>query len=117
MQPMSIPNWKWDNISMYFIVGMPRTAKGCDLIWVIVYRLTKLTHFISINITYPWKKLSDIYRGEIMRLHGIPSNIVSNRDLRFISRFWESLQKYTGTKLRFSYAYYLQIDGLTKMTI
>ena len=74
-------------------MGFPRTSKGSDSIWVIMDILTKLTQFVSIKITYPLQKLAEIYICEIVRLHGIPSSIVSDRDMRFICRFWESFQK------------------------
>lgn len=86
MQPLSIPKWKWDSISMYFMASFYKTAKGCDSIWVIVDRLTKSAHFISINNTYPLKKLVEIYISKIMRLHGTPYSIVLDRDPRFTSK-------------------------------
>ena len=102
---------------MDFVVSLPRTSRGCDSIWVVVDRLTKSAHFIPINITYPLKKLTELYISEIVRLHGIPSSIVSDRDPRFTSRFWESLHKALGTKLRVSSAYHPQTDGQTEQTI
>jgi len=80
-------------ISIDFVVGLPRTPKGLDSIWVIVDRLTKFAHFILINIRYSLERLTSLYDSEIVRLHGVPSSIVSNRDPRFTSRFWESLHK------------------------
>lgn len=87
MQPLSIHEWKWDNISMNFIVSFPRTVEGCDSIWVIVDSFTKSAHFIPINITYPLKILVEIYISEIVRLHEISSSIISDRNPRFTSRF------------------------------
>ena len=91
---------------MDFVVGLPRTPKGLDAIWVIVDRLTKSAHFIPIKIKYSLERLAGLYVSEIVRLHGVPSSIVSNRDLRFTSRFWESLHRALGTKLRLSSAYH-----------
>lgn len=71
MQPLSISEWKWDKIFMDFMVGLPRTSKGSDLIWVVVDRLTKSAHFILIKISYPLKKLAEVYISEIVKLHGI----------------------------------------------
>ena len=117
LQPLEIPEWKWDSISMDFVVGLPRTPKGLDSIWVIVDRLTKSAHFIPINIRYSLERLTSLYVSEIVRLHGVPSSIVSDRDPRFTSRFWESLHKALGTKLRLSSAYHPQTDGQTERTI
>lgn len=87
MQPLSIPEWKWDSISMEFVSGLPRTAKNCEAIWVVVDRLTKYAHFIPIRMDYPMEKLAELYIENIVSLHGIPSSIVSDRDPRFTSKF------------------------------
>nr|KYP67727.1 Transposon Ty3-I Gag-Pol polyprotein [Cajanus cajan]KYP67728.1 Transposon Ty3-I Gag-Pol polyprotein [Cajanus cajan]KYP67730.1 Transposon Ty3-I Gag-Pol polyprotein [Cajanus cajan] len=91
LQPLSIPEWKWDSISMDFVVALPKIVRRHDSIWVIVDRLTKSPHFLPINIRYSLERLARLYIDEIVRLHGIPSSIVSDRDPRFASRFWESL--------------------------
>jgi hypothetical protein len=91
MQPLEVPEWKWDSISMDFVTGLPATLRGHDSIWVIVDRLTKSAHFIPINITYPIAKLAEIYIRVIVKLHGVPLCIVSDRDPRFTSGFWKSL--------------------------
>jgi len=111
MQPLFVPEWKWDSISMDFVGALPKTVKGFDSIWVIVDRLTELTHFIPIETGMSVAKLAEIYIEHIVRLHGIPSSIVSDRDPRFTSMFWESLQAALGTKLRLSSAYHPQTDG------
>lgn len=72
MQYLEVPEWKWDSISMDFVTGFLNTVKGHDSIWVIVDRLTKSTHFIPINITYPVAKLAEIYVNVIVKLHGVP---------------------------------------------
>jgi len=84
---------------------------------VIVDRLTKSAHFVPIKTGMSVAKLDDIYIEQIVRLHGIPSSIVSDRDLRFTSKFWESLQAALGTKLRLSSAYHPQTIGQTERTI
>jgi hypothetical protein len=114
---MFIPEWKWDSISMDFVSGLPRTTKGNDSIWVIVDRLTKSAHFIAFKTGTLIPRLAEIYVEQIVRLHGIPSSIVSDRDPRFTSRFWESLQEALGTKLRMSSAYHPQTDGQSERTI
>lgn len=79
-------------------------------------RLTKSAHFIPINITYSMERLAEIYIKEIVKLHGIPSSIVSDRDPRFTSKFWQGLQSALGTNLRMSSAYHPQTDGQTERT-
>jgi hypothetical protein len=117
LQPLLIPEWKWENISMDFVCGLPRTSKNHDAIWVVVDRLTKSAHFIPIRMNYSLDKLAELYVNEIVRLHGVPVSIVSDRDPRFTSRFWGSLQKALGTKLNFSTAFHPQTDGQSERTI
>ena len=102
---------------MDFVVGLPRTPSGYDAAWVIVDRLTKSTHILPIRISCPLYKLAEVYLQEIVRLHGIPTSIVSDRDPRFTSKFWVALQEALGTKLHFSTAYHPQTDGQTERTI
>jgi hypothetical protein len=117
LQPLPIPEWKWERISMDFVSGLPRASSGQDAAWVIVDRLTKTAHFLPIRMTYSMDRLAELYIKEIVRLHGIPVSIVSDRDPRFTSRFWRSLQEALGTKLTFSTAFYPQTDGQTERTI
>ena len=102
LQPLKIPEWKWDQITMDFIVGLPKTTKGHDAIWVVVDRLTKSAHFISIKITFSLEQLADLYVQEIVHLHGVPKSIVSDKDARFTSKFWRSVQRAMGTSLNFN---------------
>jgi hypothetical protein len=99
LTPLDIPEWKWDSISMDFVTSLPNNTRGHDAIWVIVDRLTKSAHFILINISFPVSQLAEIYIHEIVKLHGVPSSIVSDRDPRFTSRFLKSLQEALGSKL------------------
>nr|GFC55389.1 transposon Ty3-I Gag-Pol polyprotein [Tanacetum cinerariifolium] len=87
LQQLDIPIWKWDKISMDFITGLPQTQRRHDAIWVVVDRLTKSTHFLPIRKDYSVSRLAEIFQQEIVRLHGTPSAIVSDRDPRFASRF------------------------------
>ena len=96
------------------MVGLPRTQKGHDSIWVIVDRLTKSAHFIPVRTNYDGEKLAKLYIENIVKLHGVPSRIVSDRGTQFTSRFWKSLHKAMGTKLDFSSAYHPQTDGQTE---
>jgi len=91
---------------MDFVEGLPKTPRGLDSIWVIVDRLTKSAHFIPIIIIFSLEKFTSLYISEIVRLHGVPSSIVSDRDPRFTSRFWESLNRVLGTNLRLSSVYH-----------
>jgi hypothetical protein len=79
LQPLDIPTWKWDDISMDFIVGLPRTHKGNDSIWVIVDRLTKVAHFLPVKANYSVSQLAELYVDNILKLHGAPRSIVSDR--------------------------------------
>lgn len=117
MQPLSILEWKWDRISMDFVTSFPKTAKGCDSIWVIIDRLTKSAHFIPIKINYPLQNLAELYIEKIVSLYGIPSSIMSDKDLRFTSRFWQSLQEAMSTKLKLSFARHPRTNGQTERTI
>jgi hypothetical protein len=106
LQPLKIPKWKCEEIRMDFIVGLPRTQAGYDLIWVIVDRLTKVAHFIVVNITYSGAKLAELYMSSIMCLHGVPKKIMSDRGSLFTSKFWEKLHESMDTKLNFSSSYH-----------
>ena len=88
LQPLEIPMWKWEQITMDFITKLLRTAKGLDAIWVIVDRLTKSAHFLAIRESSSAEKLADVYVPEIVSRHGVLVSIVSDRDVRFTSRFW-----------------------------
>ena len=112
--PLEIPTWKWEHISMDFIDGLPRTRKGNDSIWVIVDRFTKTAHFIPVRSNRTAQSLAQIYFREIVRLHGVPLSIVSDRDTIFTSKFWEAFQVELGTKLNLSTAYHPQTDGQTE---
>jgi hypothetical protein len=79
LQPLKIPEWKWEEIEMDFIVGLPHTQVGYDSIWVIVDCLTKVAHFILVKTTYSGAKLAELYMSRIVCLHGVPKKIVSNR--------------------------------------
>ena len=96
---------------MNFVSDLSRTQKIRDAIWVIVDRLTKSAHFLLINMKYLLEKLAKLYLDEIIRLHDIPVSIVSDRDLRFVSKFWQKMQEILGTKLNFNTTYHHQTDG------
>ena len=114
LQPLPIPEWKWEEVGMDFITGLPRTQSGSDSIWVIIDRLTKVAHFIPVKTTYSSSKLAELYMAKIVCLHGVPKKIVSDRGSQFTSRFWKSLHEALGTRLNFSTAYHPQTDGQTE---
>lgn len=116
VQP-EIPMWKWEEIAMDFVTKLPRTTKGYDSIWVIIDRLTKTARFLPIRENFKVEKLARIYINEIVSRHGIPLSIISDRDGRFLSRFWQSLQAAMGTRLDLSTAYHPQTDGQSERTI
>ena len=117
MQLLFMPEWKWDHVIMDFIMGLPKIASGKDVIWVIIDRSIKTAHFIPIKISFSLDMLARLYVNEIVSKHGMSVSIISNRDPRFISRFWTKLQGALGTQLRFSTAFHSQIDGQSERTI
>ncbi|GJS01223.1 putative reverse transcriptase domain-containing protein [Tanacetum coccineum] len=116
VQP-KIPEWKWDNITMDFVTKLPKTSQGYDTIWVIVDRLTKSAIFTPMRETDPLDKLARLYLREVVTRHGIPVSIICDRDPRFASNFWRSLQNALGTNLDMSTAYHPQTDGQSERTI
>ncbi|GJS32267.1 putative reverse transcriptase domain-containing protein [Tanacetum coccineum] len=116
VQP-EIPQWKWDNTIMDFITKLPKSSQGYDTIWVILDRLTKSTIFVPIRETDPMEKLARMYLKEVVTRHGIHVLIIYDRDPRFASNFWRSLQKALGTSLDMSTAYHPQTDGQSERTI
>jgi hypothetical protein len=116
LQPLQIPQWKWDEIEMDFIVGLPRTRTSYDSIWVVVDRLTKAAHFIPVKTTYNSVVLAELYMSRIVCLHGVPKKIVSDRGTQFTSHFWQQLHEALGTHLKFSLAYHPQTVVQTERT-
>ncbi|GKA88135.1 putative reverse transcriptase domain-containing protein [Tanacetum coccineum] len=116
VQP-EIPQWKWDNITMDFIMKLPKSSQGYDTIWVIVDRLTKSAIFVPMRETDLMEKLARMYLKEVVTRHGIPVSIICDRDPRFASNFWRSLQKALGTNLDMSTAYHPQTDRQSERTI
>ncbi|GJR57042.1 putative reverse transcriptase domain-containing protein [Tanacetum coccineum] len=112
-----IPQWKWDNITMDFVTKLPKSSQGYDTIWVIVDRLTKSAIFTPIRETDSMEKLARMYIKEVVTRHGIPVLIICDRDPKFASHFWRSLQKAMGTSLDMSTVYHPQTDGQSERTI
>ncbi|GJU75751.1 putative reverse transcriptase domain-containing protein [Tanacetum coccineum] len=116
VQP-KIPQWKWDNITMDFVTKLPKSPQGRDTIWVIVDRLTKSAIFTPMRETDSTEKLARLYIKEVVARHVIPVSIICDRDPRFTSHFWRSLQKALGTRVDMSTAYHPETDGQSKRTI
>ncbi|GJY24481.1 reverse transcriptase domain-containing protein [Tanacetum coccineum] len=116
VQP-EIPMWKWERITMDFVIKLPKTSNGHDTIWVIVDRLTKSAHFIPTRETDSMETLTRLYIKEIVSRHGVPIFVISDRDSNFISRFWQSLQNALGTQLDMSTVYHPKTDGQSERTI
>jgi hypothetical protein len=106
LQLLQIPQWKWDEIGMDFIVGLPHTRAGYDSIWLVVDRLTKAAHFIPVKTTYNSEVLAGLYMSRIVCLHDVTKKIVSDRVTQFTSHFWQQLHVALGTHLKFSSAYH-----------
>ncbi|GJZ34852.1 putative reverse transcriptase domain-containing protein [Tanacetum coccineum] len=94
IQP-EIPTWKWERITMDFVIKLPKTSSEHDIIWVIVDRLTKSAHFIPTKATDSMETLTRLYIKEIISRHGVPISIISDRDSHFTSRFWQSMQSWS----------------------
>jgi hypothetical protein len=114
LQPLNIPKWKWDDISMDFIAGLPLTTRKFDSIWVIVDRLSKSAHFIPMHTNYNIQKYAGIYIARMLCLHGVPKTIIFDRDSQFVARFWKQLHTSLRTHLIHSSTYHPQTDGQTE---
>ena len=97
LQPLPIPEWKWEIISMDFIIDIPKNFRQHDSIIVVVDNLNKIAHFIPVKYTYKDVIIAYIFMKDIFRLHGVPKVIISYRDVKFIGNFWKALFKGLGT--------------------
>jgi hypothetical protein len=106
LQPLKIAEWKWEEILMDFIVGLPHPQAGYDTTWVIMDRLPMVAHFNPVKMTYSGAKLAEFYMSQIVCLHGVSKKNVSGRGSQFTSKFWEKLHESIDTKLREPIKYY-----------
>ena len=114
LQPLPIPSWKWEIISLDFVTGLPKNQNLTDSIMVVVDKLSKVAHFIPVKTTYKAANIADIFLKQIFRLHGIPKVIISDRDPKFTGNFGRSLFKGLNTMLNFSTSFHPQTNGQTE---
>ena len=100
---------------MDFILGLPKTQRGNDSIYVVLVTFSKMAHFIACRKTSDTTNIDNLFFSEIVRLHGLPVSIVSYRDTKFVGNFWRTLWKKLGANLSFSSAYHPQTDEHTKV--
>ncbi|XP_070025343.1 uncharacterized protein [Nicotiana sylvestris] len=116
-QIIEIPMWKWEMINMDFVVGLSRTPRRFDSIWVIVDRLTKSAHFLLVKSSDTAEQYDQLYIKEIVRLHDTPVSIISDRGAQFTTNFWKKFQQGLGTQVNLSTAFHPQTDGQAERTI
>ena len=104
--PLPIPRKPWDSININFVLGLPRTRQGYDSIYVVVDRFSKMVHFLPCKTIHDAFHIVGLFFKEIVRLHGLPLSIVSNRDPKKLGHFWRTLWKKMGTKLSYSSTYH-----------
>lgn len=113
-QPLPVPRWPWQQVSLDLITGLPRSKSGFDAIVVFVCKLTKMVHYVATITAVTAPQLATLFMREVCRLHGLPESILSDRDPRFTAHFWRALWEQLGTKLTMSTAYHPQTDGQTE---
>jgi len=112
---LPIPHHPWIDINVDFILGLSHTQRHNESVMVVVDHFCKMTHFVPCNKTYDASNIAFLFLKEIVRLHGLPTTIISNHDVKFISYFWKTLWAKLGTKLAFSSAFHPQTNGQTEV--
>ncbi|MCO5601712.1 hypothetical protein L7F22_055835 [Adiantum nelumboides] len=115
LQPLPIPERPWESITMDFVFGLPKSSQGNNGIWTIVDRFSKQAHFIPVKKTIKATHMANLFMAHIFKYHGFPKSIISDRDPRMTSLFWQGLATNVGTKLNFSSAYHPQTDGQSEI--
>jgi hypothetical protein len=116
LYPFPILEWKWEVVTVDFIINLPKTMKQHDSLMGVVDKLPKETYCIPVKTTHKATHIVDIYMKEVARIHEAPKEIVSNRDPKFTSNFWKCLFKGFGTKLNLSTMYHIDSDEKTERT-
>ncbi|KAK4283600.1 hypothetical protein QN277_000533 [Acacia crassicarpa] len=114
LQPLPVPNRVWESISMDFIEGLPK-SNGKDTIWVVVDRLSKYGHFVALSHPFSASTLAQQFLDGVYKLHGAPTEIISDRDPIFISNFWQEFLKVLKIDQKLSSSYHPQTDGQTEV--
>ena len=114
LQPLPIPNQIWEDLAMDFITGLP-LSQGFTVICVVIDRLSKAAHFIPMKQDFTSKSVAELFFKHIVKLHGLPKSIVSDRDKVFTSQFWKFLWHFSGTTLKMSSVYHPQSDGQSEV--
>ena len=117
LRPLPVPEDRWAEVSLDFITGLPRSDKGYDAILVVVDRWSKWAYFIPTHTTADAKDTAELFHEVVFSRHGMPRRLVSDRDPRFTSQFWDSFYEAMGTSLAMSTAYHPQTDGQTERVI
>nr|GEV65962.1 putative reverse transcriptase domain-containing protein [Tanacetum cinerariifolium] len=116
IHPLPVPDGPWEDVSLNFLVGLLKTQRQKDSVMIVVDRFSKMAHFIACAKTYDARQIANLYFQEIVRLHGIPKTLTSDRDDKFIGHFWRTLWKKLGSRLNLSSAHHPQSDGQTEVT-
>jgi len=113
--PLPVPSRPWQDVSMDFVLGLPKTLRKHDLILVVLDHFFKMAHFLPCSRISDASRVAKIFFDGGIKLHGLPKIIVSDKDVKFTSNFWKTLWHMLGTKLKFSTAFHLQTDGQTEI--